>query len=278
MGITSRPQSRKARARRAGQHPGTTHEQKIGVKLGLSESSVKIVAQRLFFKAAVKTRSQLVRVTLEDSWGRPNASPLAYDLGIPLRSGNGVLLPIVKNGQAWAWWGRQSRKRQFPTLGEVEAKQLLLMDNEIRRSLRRADCIGSGAVKTPHGRVRIVDDEPSFRRALRATLAALGFEVVEASSGEPALELAGADRCNVVLLEVDMPEMGGLEACRELRRRDPSLPIMMLTARDKEEDKVKAFEAGADDYVTKPFSVKELLARLRIAVPSLRRAVWRDLK
>jgi two-component system KDP operon response regulator KdpE len=121
-------------------------------------------------------------------------------------------------------------------------------------------------LKTPQGKVLIVDDEPSFRRVLRATLAALGFEVLEASTGEQALALLGAERCDVVLLDIDMPGMGGIEVCRELRRKDPRVQIMMLTVRDGEEDKVKAFDAGADDYVAKPFSLPELLARLRAAV------------
>jgi two-component system KDP operon response regulator KdpE len=118
----------------------------------------------------------------------------------------------------------------------------------------------------PHGKVLIVDDEPSFRRALRASLAAHGFDVAEASTGEQALALFGADPCDAVLLDVDMPGMGGIEACRELRRRDPRLQIMMVTVRDGPEDKVKAFDAGADDYVTKPFAMSELLAHLVAAI------------
>jgi two-component system KDP operon response regulator KdpE len=121
-------------------------------------------------------------------------------------------------------------------------------------------------LKTPHGKILIVDDEPAFRRVLRTTLAALGFEIVEASTGEQALVLVGTDRCDVVLLDIDMPGMGGIEACRELRRKDPRLQIMMLTVRNGEEDKVKAFDAGADDYVAKPFPFSEFLARLRAAV------------
>jgi two-component system KDP operon response regulator KdpE len=110
-------------------------------------------------------------------------------------------------------------------------------------------------LKTPHGKILIVDDEPAFRRVLRTTLAALGFEIVEASTGEQALVLVGTDRCDVVLLDIDMPGMGGIEACRELRRKDPRLQIMMLTVRN-----------GEDDYVAKPFPFSEFLARLRAAV------------
>jgi two-component system KDP operon response regulator KdpE len=121
-------------------------------------------------------------------------------------------------------------------------------------------------VKTLQGKVLIVDDEPTLRRALCATLAVLGFEIREASTGEQALGLLGPDRCDVVLLDVDMPGMGGIEACRELRRKDPHIQIMMLSVRNSEDDKVRAFAAGADDYVTKPFSVPELLARIGAAV------------
>jgi two-component system KDP operon response regulator KdpE len=123
-----------------------------------------------------------------------------------------------------------------------------------------------GQLKTPQGKILIVDDEPSLRRVLRTTLAVHGFEIVEASTGEEALVLVGTGRCDVVLLDIDMPGIGGMEACRELRRRDPCLQIMILSVRDREEDKVKAFDAGADDYVAKPFSVSEFLARLRAAV------------
>jgi two-component system KDP operon response regulator KdpE len=122
-----------------------------------------------------------------------------------------------------------------------------------------------GQLKT-QGKILIVDDEPSLRRALFVTLTALGFEIVEASTGEQALALVGSNCCDVVLLDIEMPGMGGIEACRELRRRDPYLQIMMLSVRGGEEDKVMAFNAGADDYVTKPFPVPDLLARLRAAV------------
>src|ERR1700728_3025181 len=116
------------------------------------------------------------------------------------------------------------------------------------------------------GIILIVDDDASVRRALHTTLQTLGFSTSEASGGEEALELARTAPYDVVLLDVNMPGMDGLETCRQLRRLLPPMAIMMLTVRDSEEDKVQALEAGADDYVTKPFHIRELTARVRSAV------------
>jgi two-component system, OmpR family, KDP operon response regulator KdpE len=116
------------------------------------------------------------------------------------------------------------------------------------------------------GRILIVDDEPSVRRALYITLQTLGFSISEASRGEEALMLAHTAPYDVVLLDINMPGMDGLETCRQLRRLLPRVGILMLTVRDSQEDKVQALEAGADDYVTKPFHIRELTARVRAAV------------
>ncbi len=116
------------------------------------------------------------------------------------------------------------------------------------------------------GTILVVDDDNSTRRALRATLSGMGFTVVEASRGEEALTLARVTWFDAVLLDVDMPGMGGVEACRSIRRAVARLPILMLTVMDSEDDKVLALEAGADDYITKPFQLRELTARLRSAV------------
>jgi two-component system KDP operon response regulator KdpE len=116
------------------------------------------------------------------------------------------------------------------------------------------------------GRVLIVDDEVAIRRALRNTLQGMGFHVEEAPSGEAALRLLPEAQYDVVLLDINMPGMGGVRACHEIRRTWPHLGILMLTVRDSEEDKVAALDAGADDYITKPFNVRELAARIRAAV------------
>jgi two-component system KDP operon response regulator KdpE len=97
------------------------------------------------------------------------------------------------------------------------------------------------------GKVLIVDDESSIRQALRSSLQSMGFEVAEASTGESALHLLEKGRYDVVLLDINMPGLGGMETCREIRRRSTRLGILMLTVRDSEEDKVKALDAGADD-------------------------------
>ncbi len=117
-----------------------------------------------------------------------------------------------------------------------------------------------------HGSILVVDDDSSTRRALRMTLSGMGFTVVEAARGEEALSLVRVTRFDAVLLDVDMPGMGGLEACRTIRRAVSRLPILMLTVMDSEDDKVLALDAGADDYITKPFQFRELTARLRSAV------------
>jgi two-component system KDP operon response regulator KdpE len=121
-------------------------------------------------------------------------------------------------------------------------------------------------VSNPHPNILVVDDEAAIRQALRVTLGTFGFDVGEAATGEQALTLVRSQQFDAVLLDVNMPGMGGMQACREIRRIAPRLPILMLTVRDNTEDKVEALEAGADDYVTKPFHVRELQARVRSAV------------
>ncbi len=111
-------------------------------------------------------------------------------------------------------------------------------------------------------RILIVDDEPRIRRIMLATLVREGYEVDEARTGEEALEKVRSFRPNLVLLDINMPGMDGLEACRTIRA-DTETAIIMLTVRNAEADKVKALDAGADDFVTKPFSTPELLARIR---------------
>lgn len=114
--------------------------------------------------------------------------------------------------------------------------------------------------------VLIVDDEPSIRVSLRTILSGMGFDVVEAARGEEALSLVRTAQFDVVLLDINMPGIGGIEVCRLMRKNSPRLPIVMLTVQGSEDRKVEALDAGADDYVTKPFQLRELVARLRVAV------------
>jgi two-component system KDP operon response regulator KdpE len=116
--------------------------------------------------------------------------------------------------------------------------------------------------------ILIVDDEPQIRRVMRTTLSSQGYSVIEAKSGDEALEKFRAERADLILLDVNMPGTSGLDTCREIRR-STDVPIIMLTVRNTEKDKVQALDAGADDYVVKPFGAEELMARIRAA---LRRA------
>ena len=113
--------------------------------------------------------------------------------------------------------------------------------------------------------ILVVDDEPQIRRVLRSTLSTQGYVITDAKTGEEALELLRKERPDLVLLDMNMPGMGGIEACREIRRASDA-PIIMLTVRNAERDKVAALDAGADDYVVKPFGIEELLARIRAAL------------
>jgi two-component system KDP operon response regulator KdpE len=120
--------------------------------------------------------------------------------------------------------------------------------------------------ENPQANILVVDDESSIRQALRVTLGTIGFGVAEASTGEQALAMIRTEHYDAVLLDMNMPGMGGMIACREIRRLSPGLPILMLTIRDSQDDKVEALESGADDYVTKPFHMRELAARVRAAI------------
>jgi two-component system, OmpR family, KDP operon response regulator KdpE len=120
------------------------------------------------------------------------------------------------------------------------------------------------------GRLLIVEDDSALRRSLRTTLDLLGFDVGEASNGEDGLVRLRMVDYEAVLLDINMPGIGGIETCRRIRRIYTKMPILMLTVRDSEDDKVEALEAGADDYVTKPFQTRELTARIRAAVRRFR--------
>jgi DNA-binding response OmpR family regulator len=132
----------------------------------------------------------------------------------------------------------------------------------------------SGKLNSPNGserktRILIVEDEPAMVQGLRDNFEYEGYEVISAADGVDGLSRAIADQPDLVVLDVMMPKMSGLDVCKQLKARKPSLPIIMLTARGQEIDKVVGLELGADDYVTKPFSIRELMARVKAV---LRRA------
>lgn len=111
-------------------------------------------------------------------------------------------------------------------------------------------------------RVLVADDEPAMRRSIATSLNARGYMVDEVRTGEEAVAAVRDRPTDMVLLDINMPGMGGIEACRRIRSAMPGIGIVMITVRDSEEDTVEALEAGADDYVTKPFRARELLARV----------------
>jgi two-component system KDP operon response regulator KdpE len=118
---------------------------------------------------------------------------------------------------------------------------------------------------TDTARVLVVDDEPQILRFLRASLAASGFEVIEAETGAAALKRAAADAPEIVVLDLGLPDMDGKDVIKSLREWS-EIPIIVLSARSREAEKIEALDLGADDYVNKPFGIGELLARLRAAL------------
>jgi two-component system, OmpR family, KDP operon response regulator KdpE len=113
--------------------------------------------------------------------------------------------------------------------------------------------------------VLVIDDEPSIRALLRTSLGAEGYRVIESASGPRGAIDAGSHKPDVVIVDLGLPGMDGVDVIRHIRRWSP-MPIIVLSARTQEHSKVEALDAGADDYVTKPFAMRELLARLRVAV------------
>src|SRR5881398_1670136 len=121
----------------------------------------------------------------------------------------------------------------------------------------------------PMARILIVEDEPAMVAGLRDNFEFEGYDVITAPDGVAGLERALKEAPDLVVLDVMMPRMSGLDVCKQLKAQRPALPIIMLTARGQEIDKVVGLELGADDYVTKPFSIRELMARVKAV---LRRA------
>jgi DNA-binding response OmpR family regulator len=115
-------------------------------------------------------------------------------------------------------------------------------------------------------RVLIVEDDPDLLLGLKDNLEAEGFAVVTATDGEAGLDRAIRDRPDAIVLDITLPRLNGFDLCRSVRQRGLGTPILMLTARSQESDKILGLELGADDYVTKPFSINELLARVRVMI------------
>lgn len=115
-------------------------------------------------------------------------------------------------------------------------------------------------------KVLIVDDEPPIRRFLRTSLAAQGYDIIEAENAQGALGQLGRNRVDVLVLDLGLPDMDGLEVLKHVRQSGSNVPVIVLSSRTNEPEKVKALDLGADDYVTKPFGIDELLARLRAAL------------
>jgi len=134
----------------------------------------------------------------------------------------------------------------------------------------------AGPRPDPTFSVLVVDDEAPLRKVIRASLTASGFSIDEAASGLDALDRVQHQNFDAVLLDVNMPGMSGLEACRQIRRLAPHAGILMITVRDAEDDKVDALESGADDYLTKPFRIRELVARIHAVLRRLQRPPEQD--
>ncbi|HVP66991.1 MAG TPA: response regulator transcription factor [Anaeromyxobacteraceae bacterium] len=115
-------------------------------------------------------------------------------------------------------------------------------------------------------RILVVEDDPSILRGLDLNLGAEGYRVRAATDGEEGLKIARTERPDLLIVDVMMPRLGGLELIRELRKEDPDVPILVLSAKGQEADKVAGLALGADDYIVKPFSLKELLARIDAAL------------
>jgi two-component system alkaline phosphatase synthesis response regulator PhoP len=150
---------------------------------------------------------------------------------------------------------------------------------------------GQSGAKSPHSKeaqkrgamkskILIVEDEPAMVAGLRDNFEYEGYEVISAEDGVAGLERALSDNPDLIVLDVMMPRMSGLDVCKQLKAKRPSVPIIMLTARGQEIDKVVGLELGADDYVTKPFSIRELMARVkavlrRVAAPAAISEIYR---
>ena len=115
-------------------------------------------------------------------------------------------------------------------------------------------------------KILVIDDEPPIRKLLRMGLTTQGYGVVEAANGRAGLDMLGREKPDLVILDLGLPDIGGHDLLRAIRSRDANVPVLVLSSREDERGKVEALDNGADDYVTKPFGMNELLARLRAAL------------
>lgn len=138
--------------------------------------------------------------------------------------------------------------------------------SSIKKDAKNLGAAPARKLKAMHNAsILVVDDEPQIQRVLRSVLVNAGYDVIEAKSGEKAVEIVVRERPNLVLLDANLPDMSGVEVCRRLRLSFEE-PIIMLTVRSSVQDKIDAFNSGANDYVVKPFATGELLARIRNAL------------
>jgi DNA-binding response OmpR family regulator len=168
------------------------------------------------------------------------------------------------------------------------AKGINLMQRKIKFNAGlTGDLAGNGGPTSPEIRKRIliVEDEPAMVAGLRDNFEYEGYEVISAGDGVEGLEAALNGNPDLVVLDVMMPRLSGLDVCKQLKAKRPGLPIIMLTARGQEIDKVVGLELGADDYVTKPFSIRELMARVKAVLrraspqgPSIERYLFSDIE
>jgi len=124
----------------------------------------------------------------------------------------------------------------------------------------------------PQPKILVIEDDPAIRLGLRKSLQFDGYRVVDAADGDRGLEMVFEERPDLVVLDLMLPRVNGFEICRTIRKHDQSLPIVILSAKDQEMDKVMGLDLGADDYVTKPFSTRELAARIKAALRRSRAA------
>lgn len=159
--------------------------------------------------------------------------------------------------------GRPERCRLLPRAAKTHSPPPFLHKNN------RSYMLVLEGLEMPKGKILIVDDEPKIVSTVRAYLEREGYQVMEANDGKKALESFRREQPDLIILDLMLPEIDGLEVCRQIRRSS-DVPIIMLTARQEDADKLVGLEIGADDYVTKPFSPRELIARVKVVLRRMR--------